>query len=114
MPPTTNTTSTVLNRELHGILEACIQRLPHDYRTTFTLRELTGLSVAETADVTQTTPANVKVRLTRAKALLRKEMEKIYSPAEIYEFNLVYCDRIVESVMNAIHQLDTLHHNKGK
>jgi len=98
----------VINRELNNIVEACIQRLPVDYKITFTLRELTGLSVAETAEIMHTTPSNVKVRLNRAKAMLRKEIEKIYAPEDIYEFNLIYCDRIADGVMKKIYELEGL------
>jgi len=34
--------------------------------------------------------------------MLRKEIEKIYSPEDIYEFNLIYCDKIVNEVMKKI------------
>jgi len=112
--PHSDNSKVAITKELNSIIEACIQKLPHDYRTTFTLRELIGLSVSETADITQTTTANVKVRLNRAKALLRKEMEKIYTPEDIYEFNLVYCDRIVNSVMTAIQQLGSLYTTENK
>lgn len=95
----------VISRELNKIVEACLQKLPQDYRTTFTLRELTDLSVAETAEAMHTTPTNVKVRLNRAKAMLRKEIEKTYTREEIYEFNLIYCDRIVAAVMKKIDEL---------
>lgn len=92
----------VINRELSAVIEGSLNRLPVDYRITFTLRELSGLNVAETAQVTSTTAANVKVRLSRAKTMLRKELEKIYSPEDIYEFNLIYCDKMVEAVMKKI------------
>jgi len=104
--PQSDNGKTVIKRELNSIIETCIQKLPKEYRTTFTLRELLGLSVAETADSMQTTASNVKVRLNRAKALLRKEIEKIYTPEDIYEFNLVYCDRIVNAVMQNIYELE--------
>lgn len=97
-----DTSKKVLNKELSNIIESAINKLPQDYRTTFTLRELTGLNVAETANLMHTTTSNVKVRLNRAKMMLRKEIEKIYSPDDIYEFNLVYCDKIVEAVMKRI------------
>jgi RNA polymerase sigma factor (sigma-70 family) len=99
----------LINRELNNIVEACLQKLPEDYRITFTLRELTGLSVAETAEMMHTTISNVKVRLNRAKAMLRKEIEKTYSPEDIYEFNLIYCDRIVDAVMKKIYELEAIH-----
>lgn len=98
----------VLNRELNKVVEACLQKLPEDYRTTFTLRELTGLSSAETAEIMHTTTSNVKVRLNRAKAMLQKEIEKIYNPEDIYEFNLIYCNRIVDTVMAKIKELEAI------
>lgn len=97
-----------INREFNKVVEACLEKLPQDYRTTFTLRELTGFSIAETAELMHTTSTNVKVRLNRAKAMLRKEIEKTYTPEDIYEFNLVYCDGIVDAVMKKIDELGNL------
>lgn len=99
----------VINRELNKVIEVCLQKLPQNYRTTFTLRELTGLSIAETAEVMHSTPSNVKVRLNRAKAMLRKEIEKTYTPDDIFEFNLIYCDRITDAVMKKINELGDIH-----
>jgi RNA polymerase sigma-70 factor (ECF subfamily) len=73
----------------------------------FSLRELNGMNVAETADALSISEVNVKVRLNRAKSMLRKEIEKIYSPEDIFEFNLIYCNAIVDNVMKAILQEDT-------
>jgi RNA polymerase sigma-70 factor (ECF subfamily) len=101
-----DTGASVLNRELSRIIESSLEKLPEDYRMTFTLRELTGLNVAETAELTNTTTANVKVRLNRAKVMLRKEIEKVYSADEIYEFNLIYCDKIVDNVMKRISEMN--------
>jgi RNA polymerase sigma factor (sigma-70 family) len=97
-----NPDNTVINKELKNVIEAALKNLSEDYRMTFTLRELTGLSVADTAGLLNITPSNVKVRLNRAKMMLRKEIEKIYSPEDIYEFNLIYCDKIVNEVMKKI------------
>lgn len=94
--------NTVIKRELNTIIETALQQLPHKYRIAFTLHELTGLTVAETADIMHSSPSNIKVRLNRAKALLRKEIEKTYTTADIYEFNLIYCDKMVQAVMTQI------------
>jgi RNA polymerase sigma factor (sigma-70 family) len=91
-----------LKKELNQIIENSLQRLPEDYRLTFALRELAGLSVNETAELMKTTPVNVKVRLNRARLMLRREIEQLYSAADIYEFNLIYCDKIVAAVMNKL------------
>ena len=66
------------------------------------MRELNGLNIAETAEALNISETNVKARLSRAKTMLRSEIEKMYSPEDIYEFNLVYCDRMVERVMAKI------------
>lgn len=90
----------VMNKELSTIIENALQRVPADYRMVFSLREITGLNVAETAGALEISETNVKVRLNRAKAMLRKEIERSYPAAEIFEFNLVYCDAMVNRVMN--------------
>jgi RNA polymerase sigma factor (sigma-70 family) len=96
----------VSNRELNGVIETAIQRIPVDYRIVFSLRELNGLSVHETADTLNISETNVKVRLNRAKAMLRKEVEKMYTAEDIFQFNLIYCDNIVNKVMARIQGRD--------
>jgi RNA polymerase sigma factor (sigma-70 family) len=91
-----------LKKELNQVIESALQKLPEDYRLTFALRELAGLSVNETAELMKTSPVNVKVRLNRAKVMLRREIEQLYSVTDIYEFNLIYCDKIVAAVMSKI------------
>ncbi len=100
-----DTPKALLKKELNQVIESSIQRLPEDYRLTFALRELSGLSVNETAVLMNTTAANVKVRLNRARIMLRREIEQLYSPADIYEFNLIYCDKIVTAVMNKLNEI---------
>jgi RNA polymerase sigma factor (sigma-70 family) len=97
-----NTETQVLNNELSHILEKSLERIPIHYRTIFLLREVEGMNVAETADMLNLTPVNVKVRLNRAKNLLQKELEKYYSKAQLYDFNLIHCDSVVENVFAAI------------
>jgi RNA polymerase sigma factor (sigma-70 family) len=92
----------VLNRELSFIIENALQQLTEDYRLVFSLREINGLSVKETAELLAITEANVKTRLNRAKNMLRAEIENAYRSEDIYEFNLVYCDAMVNRVMEKI------------
>jgi RNA polymerase sigma-70 factor (ECF subfamily) len=100
-----DTNSSVANRELHLVIENALQQIPIDYRMVFSLREVNGLNVLETADALNISEANVKVRLNRAKTMLRKEVEKSYSAEDIFEFNLIYCDRMVENVMTKLKKL---------
>lgn len=101
----TETSKLVMNRELNSVIEKSLLNIPEEYRTAFTLREVTGLSVQETAEVLEISENNVKVRVNRAKAYLRKEIEKFYVKEDIFEFNLIYCDAMVWRVMNKIKEI---------
>ena len=105
MPATNNHTErAIASRELGHVIETALEKLPEIYASVFTLRELNGLSVAETAGILGISETNVKVRLNRAKGMLRREIRGIYTPEDIYEFNLIYCDRMVEQVMKQVRQ----------
>ena len=93
------------NKEISQIIGEAVLRIPVDYRMVFCLRELNGMATSETAEVMGITETNVKVRLNRAKHMLRQAIEKMYSPADIFEFSLVYCDSIVNKVMDQINKL---------
>lgn len=64
------------NEELKRILDEAIKKLPEDYRIVFVLRDLQGLSVEETAEITKLSIPNVKTRLHRARRFLQKELTK--------------------------------------
>ncbi len=102
---TSNTGKVVHNRELGNAIEHALSEIPYDYRITFSLREINGFSVAETADLLNISEANVKVRLNRAKTMLKDKLAQSYSNKELYEFNLIYCDAIVNKVMKKINEL---------
>ena len=97
-----NTEKTLLNKELSKVIEEAIEKIPFEYRMVFSLREINGMNIAETAEALDISETNVKARLSRAKAMLRKEIEKRYSSEDIYEFNLIYCDMMVKRVMDKI------------
>jgi RNA polymerase sigma-70 factor (ECF subfamily) len=100
-----DTNKVIINKELGIVVEDALQRIPRDYRMVFSLREISGLNVEETAEALSISRANVKVRLNRAKAMLRKEVEKSYTAEEIFEFNLVHCDTMVNNVMTKLKKL---------
>lgn len=96
------TAHTLMNNELKHVLEIALEKIPEDYRLVFTLRELNEMSIRETAEALDISESNVKIRLKRAKEMLRTEIQKMYSPEEIFEFNLNYCNRIVENVLKQL------------
>ena len=99
-----DTDKIIQNRELGYVIENALGSIPHDYRMVFSLREINGFNISETAELLNITETNVKVRLNRAKTMLRTEIEKTYAAGELFEFNLVYCDAMVEDVMKKIHE----------
>ena len=65
--------------EAHDVLERAITELPPSLRAVFVMRELEGLSTEETARALEVTPANVKVRLHRARLWLRERLSGYFT-----------------------------------
>lgn len=61
--------------DLSEALERALDAMPETYREAIQLTKITGLSVAEAADVLGTTPTAVKLRVHRGYTLLREELE---------------------------------------
>ena len=91
--------------ELNRIVEQALLNIPLEYRLVFTMRQANGFSTSEVAELLSITENNVKVRLNRAKTKLRKEIEKNYKMDELFEFNLIHCDPMVERVMQRINKI---------
>ncbi|MCJ0742717.1 sigma-70 family RNA polymerase sigma factor [Pedobacter montanisoli] len=88
----------LINKELNKVLEQAIWKLPEKYRLVFVLRELEALSVRETSLTLEIDEPNVKVRLNRAKTMLKDTLGS-YMKAHTYQFHLDRCDRIVDGVL---------------
>lgn len=86
------------------LLERSIESLPEAYRMVVMLRDVEGMSTAETAESLSITEDNVKVRLHRAHILLRQEIyaETKMSAGEAFPFHAVRCDRVVAGVFARI------------
>ncbi len=65
----------LLNEELAVQLKQAILSLPEAYRLVVVLRDLEGFSTAETAQILNLQPTNVKVRLHRARLFLRDKLK---------------------------------------
>ena len=73
-------------KELNVLLESALAGLPDGYRSVFMLREVDGLSTAETARHLRISDATVKTRLHRAKGLLQRKLHAV-TPAEAFSFD---------------------------
>jgi RNA polymerase sigma-70 factor (ECF subfamily) len=95
---TTDNPAQALDRnETCTLLHDAIETLPQKYREVFHLREEKGFSIRETADLLAITADTVKVRLHRARALLRDRLEphfhmnKHQGPANFVDRNALQC-----------------------
>lgn len=94
--------SALLNSELKSILNNAIRKLPEIYRTVFVMREIEDMSVAETQQCLNISEVNVKVRLNRAKVILRDILSKYYKKEDVLHFHLNRCDRMVNLIMHHV------------
>jgi len=65
----------LLNEELSSVINQTILALPKKYRVVIVLRDIEGFSTAETAQILNLSPSNVKVRLHRARLYLRDKLK---------------------------------------
>ena len=68
----------LLNEELGGIIQQALLDLPEKYRLVVVLRDVEGFNTQETAEILGLTPANIKVRLHRARLFLRDALKAYY------------------------------------
>lgn len=94
-----------IQSDLRNALEVAMEALPESFRSILMLREVEGLSTAETAACLDISESLVKTRLHRARAALRQEMESRSRSAlnEAFAFHLSRCDRVVAAVLARIH-----------
>ena len=67
--------------EVRALLDEAMAELDEKYRVVFVLRDIEELSTEETAEALQITPANVKVRLMRARLMLRERLTQALGDA---------------------------------
>jgi RNA polymerase sigma-70 factor, ECF subfamily len=93
--------------ELSHLLEEAVLGLPEQYRTVIMLRDIEGLSTAETAAALELTEDNVKVRLHRGRAMARGWIfERVGAKAkDAFPFMGIRCDRVVRIVMERLAEL---------
>ena len=91
----------LLNKELGKALENALSQLPEKYRMVFVLREIEEMSTRETGDALGIGEQNVKVRLNRAKTMLRDNLNG-YFKENTFHFHLTRCDRMVDRVFRQL------------
>lgn len=95
------------DRELVALLQSAVLALPANYRSVLVLRDIEEMSTSDTAEALDLTEENVKVRLHRARALLRRELfaRAGTQRSQAFPFLGARCDRMVEAVMKRLAEL---------
>lgn len=95
---------TASTKEMSVLIETAILALPENYRIVFVLRDVEEMGTAETAASLDITEDNVKVRLHRARAMLRRELYKRVGSTtnQAFPFHAPRCDRVVANVLGRI------------
>jgi RNA polymerase sigma-70 factor (ECF subfamily) len=74
----TDVMQTVQRQEVRRILDAAMDDLPDHHRVVFVMRDVEGMSTKETAETLGISEANVKVRLLRARLVLREKLTEVF------------------------------------
>lgn len=93
--------SRALGSEMRGYLESAVDSLPDSYRVVLMLRDVEELSTAEVAETLGLSENAVKVRLHRARAMVREELANRVGEGvrETFPFLGARCDEMVRKVM---------------
>jgi RNA polymerase sigma-70 factor (ECF subfamily) len=93
--------------QLREVLESSILNLPEHYRSVLMMRDVEEMSTEETAAALGLTEENVKVRLHRARAMLRRDLyaRAGATSSAAFQFHAPRCDRVVRNVFARIAQL---------
>src|SRR5690606_17144431 len=97
-----NPEATLIRQESRQLLEKAIDKLPERYRVVYVLKEIEGLRSDEIEVALGVSDANVKVRLHRARKLLKESLYALSQSRDVLEFRNASCDAIVAFVMSRI------------
>jgi RNA polymerase sigma-70 factor (ECF subfamily) len=90
--------------ELRVLLERAVDSLPEVFRTTFVLRSIENLSVAETAEILGVPEDTVKTRHYRARERMQSWLTHRVGGAlpVLFDFDGPQCDRVVANVLQRL------------
>jgi RNA polymerase sigma-70 factor, ECF subfamily len=102
--PALDPEQTISKAELSRMLEEAMLGLPEQYRTVLMLRDVEEMSTSETAAALSLSEENIKVRLHRGHAMVRRDVfARVGAMAkDAFPFLGARCDRIVERVFERL------------
>jgi len=93
----------MIHKETQQLLEKAIDSLESKYRIAYVLKEVEEMKVKDIAETLDLSESNVKVRVHRAKAMLKDLLFDLSQDKNIFEYGFSRCDRLTERVMEQIH-----------
>jgi len=101
---TPNPEQQTFEKQVLELLEAAVEALPDNLRSVFVMREIEEMSTAETAECLGLSEAAVKIRLHRARKLLRRDLYLRVGAisSQAFRFLGARCDRVIHLVMERI------------
>jgi len=108
--PTPDPERQAFGRELGALIESAVDQLGDGCREVFMLRQVEGMSTAETAQALGVSEDVVKTRFSRARSALQRDLlertEEV--AATTFTFGQARCDRVVAAVLARISVEPTL------
>lgn len=106
IPASQDSTAADVSRlhEMKAILEKAVADLPLAYRTVYLLRDIQQLSTAETAKCLGVSVVAAKVKLHRARALIKEKLLATAAGTELFAYDLRYCNALTRRVMAVIEE----------
>jgi RNA polymerase sigma factor (sigma-70 family) len=104
-PRNMNPEKIAIGKEMKNLIENAIDSLPEKYRVIYVLKEVQGMETSEVCVCLGITESNAKVRIHRAKILMKESLLQLSSDAQIFEFGNTRCDGLVIKVMQKIEEI---------
>lgn len=92
----------MIHKETLIFLEKAIDELKPKYRAPFIMHEAEGMSIKEISDCLKISESNAKVRLHRARTMIKDSLFDLSIDQEILEFGFSKCDDLTDKVMAII------------
>lgn len=97
-----NPENKMIRKESKELVEAAIGNLEEMYRVVYIMREIEKMSIAEISDCLDISQSNAKVRIHRAKSMIKQKLYDLSSNCDLMEFGNKRCDLLVDNIMAQI------------
>jgi RNA polymerase sigma-70 factor, ECF subfamily len=92
----------MIMKETKHIIETAIDALPEKYKIVYIMSEVEGMSLNEISKCIDISLSNTKVRIFRARKMLKERLYETSITKDVFEFGFSRCDGIVSRVMKLI------------